>query len=924
MFALVVKSFVALDVETTGLDLDRDRITEVGAVRCDETGRVVETFESLVNPGREIPLFIEQLTGVTNEAVRDAPKLGEIAADLLRFIGEGPVVGQNIGFDLAYLRRAGLRLEQPAIDTASFSRLLMPERAGAPEKRGLPQLAAALGVEVGVHHRALPDARTAAAIFTALLRRAEEIPSVTRLQLARLVGLSDPLLAELIAGDGWAEMPDGERELPTLRRVPSFPPLVKRDPSLPTPVEEIERAFAAAPSVFERFEERGEQRQMAEAVRDAMSNGGHWLVEAGTGVGKSLAYLIPAALHALKNGERVVISTNTINLQEQLVKKDIPALKRILKEAGIIEDESDLRAALLKGRGNYLCMRRWTASYGQYMGDPDFASLAASMLLWLPKTETGDRSELSLDHQDYLTWGRFSSTDTDCLARPNRYVKDGQCFLHRARKGAETAHLVVVNHALLLADIASGGSALPPYDHLVLDEAHNLEDQATKQFGGSASRRTVSEALEGVHRPRGREHREGGVATLLKSFPEGGALQMAGVALETAVSRAQEAVMPCFEALAMESPRTGEDDRLLVDRSTRARPSWTNVEHAWEKLDIALKDVCSRAEVATKAIRGDAPVEEPDALAGEVETAVRKVEDTRQLLAQLLTTQDDGRIVWIARERDRTTSINAAPLEVGPTLWEQLFSKKKTVVATSATLSAAGDMNFAARSLGLEKPRMLQLGSPFDYERSTLLAAFTDVPEPSAPEWAEAVAGAVTRLVRASDGRALVLFTSHASLQAVDRLARREIEEAGIAVLAQGADGTPRQLIDQLVANPKTVILGTSSFWEGVDVRGSALSMLIICRLPFSVPTDPVQRARAEQHDNPFGQYSLPSAILRFRQGFGRLIRDREDRGVVAVLDRRIYEKSYGKDFVSALPRCTTIRADTETVALRAREWLAE
>jgi DNA polymerase-3 subunit epsilon/ATP-dependent DNA helicase DinG len=248
--------------------------------------------------------------------------------------------------------------------------------------------------------------------------------------------------------------------------------------------------------------------------------------------------------------------------------------------------------------------------------------------------------------------------------------------------------------------------------------------------------------------------------------------------------------------------------------------------------------------------------------------------------------------------------------------------KRRTVIATSATLSAAGNMDYAAKRLGLEAPETLQLGSPFDYERSTLLAAFTDVPEPNGAGYVEAVARAVARLVKASDGRALALFTSHASLRQVAELVRPEMEAAGITVLAQGVDGAPRQLIDNLKDNPRTLVLGTSSFWEGVDVRGEALSMLIIARLPFSVPTDPVYRARSDQYDNPFVQYALPGAILKFRQGFGRLIRDKDDRGVVAVLDRRIYDKQYGRDFVDALPKCTTVRGDSEAVARRAREWL--
>ena len=232
-------------------------------------------------------------------------------------------------------------------------------------------------------------------------------------------------------------------------------------------------------------------------------------------------------------------------------------------------------------------------------------------------------------------------------------------------------------------------------------------------------------------------------------------------------------------------------------------------------------------------------------------------------------------------------------------------------------------MDYAAKRLGFDEPGTLQLGSPFDYEKSTLLAAFTDVPEPNDPAYNEAIATAIAQLVRASNGRALALFTSHAALKRAAERVRRELEDAGISVLVQGVDGTPRQLTDNLVRNPKSVIFGTSSFWEGVDIRGEALSMLIIARLPFAVPTDPIYKARSEQYDDPFRQFALPSAILRFRQGFGRLIRDRTDFGVVAVLDRRIYEKRYGEDFVAALPRCTRFRGDSASVADRSREWLA-
>lgn len=910
-------TYVALDLETTGLDLEHDAITEIGAVRFDAEGRVLDTFETLVNPGRPIPQFVQQLTGVTDEAVAGAPDLSCVADGLRAFIGDAPIVGQNIGFDLAYLRQGGIELPVRAIDLVELSRYLLPFAGG----RGLMQLAEALGVTPGSHHRALADAQTAADIFVAMVRKAAELEAAQRVQLARLVGMHNEALAEVIAGDEWRDLAPGERLMPVIRPPQPLEPLVRRDPREPVPVGALAPVFAAAGGSIDGFEERPQQRTMAEAVREALADGGHHLIEAGTGVGKSLAYLVPAALHAIRNGERIVISTNTIALQEQLLSKDIPALRQMLLDSGAIKDPSEFRASLLKGRGNYLCLRRWTASYAMSLADPDFAHLGASLLLWLPNTETGDRSELNFDSSDWRTWPRLSARDTDCLAKHNMWVRDGTCFLARARKAAETAHILVVNHALLLADIASGGSALPPFDHLILDEAHNLEDQATKQFGSSVASRDAWEALEGIHRRAGRDHRESGVVPLLRALPEGAATIAAG-ALESAVTAAGPFIAPCFEALGALVPARGDDDRMLVDADLRAQPGWQAVVAAWDKLNRALREVTSRADAAARAVEDAAVIDQPDVLAGEIQTAARKVDDLRSRMLGLVSNIDDGTIVWLTRDGRSTAMITAAPVEVGPTLWDQLFSGRRTVVATSATLAAAGSMEYAAQRLGLQSYHTLQLGSPFDYRSSTLLAAVNDVPEPNEAGYHEGVAEAIVRLATATEGRALALFTSTAALERVAELVRGPLEEAGIAVLAQGIDGSPRQLTENLRTTPRTLVLGNQGFWEGVDIRGDALSLLIITRLPFSPPTDPVHRARSALYENPFGQYSLPAAILKFRQGFGRLIRDRTDRGVVAVLDKRIYSRRYGDEFVAALPPCTKVRAAAEVVALRAAEWL--
>ena len=913
----MARTFVAIDIETTGLDPAADRIIEVAAVRFDVHGREWEHFQQVVAPGVAVPAFIERFTGLTAEMLAGAPALEAVLPGFTAFAGDDPLVGHNLGFDLRFLADAGFRSAGECFDTAELARLLLP---GLPS-HGLAEVARALEVGEDTHHRALADARTAAAVFVTLLGRLRRVDAGVRLQLGRFVASSDPALGRLIADSGPTAAQPGQL-LPSVRPAPACVPLAPAAVRGAVTAADLDHAFAGAVRALDRFEHRDEQREMAEAVRQAVERGGHYLVEAGPGIGKSLAYLIPMAINAVRNGQRVVVSTNTIALQEQLLAKDIPALRAALVEAGVIGRPEDLRAALLKGRSNYLCLQRWAASMAAGQHDSDFARLAASMLLWLPETATGDRGELNLSPAERTAWQRFSAQDADCLARQNRFVREGECFLLRARQQAESAHILVVNHALLLADIASGGSAVPPFDHLVIDEAHNLEDVATAQFGSSLSLRGTFEALDGIYRRGGRDQREGGVVVMLRALPAAGFAGHA-TALQQAAERCLVLAANFFATAGKLTPSTGEDDRVLLSAAVRHGDGWAPVETSWDALFRGLRELEAQGAAAAGAIREGAAVEAADVLAAEVDSALRRVAEVRQLGQSLMDDPGPETIAWAGRDREGNGTLNTAPLEVGPRLWEELFSSTEAVVATSATLAAGNDMSFAARRLGFEDPAMFRFGSPFDYSRAALLAAVDDLPDPSARDFVEGVARAITGLTKASGGRALALFTSHTALRRAAGLVRPALEEAGIVVLAQGIDGTPRQLTSQLRDEPRTLVLGTSSFWEGIDVRGDALSMLIITKLPFGVPSDPVFKARSEEYADPFNQYSLPLAVLKFRQGFGRLIRGKEDTGVVAVADRRLWEKRYGRTFLDSLPPCTRFRGSVDEVAAASREWLA-
>ncbi|MGE3858064.1 MAG: exonuclease domain-containing protein, partial [Dehalococcoidia bacterium] len=495
----MLDAFVSLDLETTGLNMETDQIIEVGATRFDRSG-AFENFSTFVDPGRGIPREVRELTGIADADLKDAPRFSDVREALREFIGDRAIVGQNIAFDLAFLRAEHIEPRGPAFDTWELASVLLPTAT----RLNLASLAAAVGVHMPVAHRALADAEATRDIFLALIARLEALPRALLLELRAFATRADWAFAMLIddalARTGGLEAVDATGARAIMSALPLPPvrvqiaPLVPRDPVLPTLPEEIDALFtraAARTDLLPVYERRPGQETMAQAVARLLDDGGTTAIEAGTGTGKSLAYLLPAALHALRNDDRVVVSTHTLNLQDQLAHKDLPVATALVEElAGV--DAGTLRTTVLKGRSNYLCLERWA---GVRM-DPSPRSepevrLFGRVAAWLPETETGDLAELYMTSQERPAWDQLNADGTDCLQRRCAYVRDGSCFLLRARTRAASAHVVVVNHSLLLANAARADQVLPPFRHLVVDEAHRLEDVATQHYGAAFSAREV-------------------------------------------------------------------------------------------------------------------------------------------------------------------------------------------------------------------------------------------------------------------------------------------------------------------------------------------------------------------------------------------------------------------------------------------------
>lgn len=609
------------------------------------------------------------------------------------------------------------------------------------------------------------------------------------------------------------------------------------------------------------YEDRAEQRAMSAAVARALADERPLIVEAGTGTGKTLAYLVPA----LQSGKRIVVSTGTRGLQDQIARHDIPLLRTILARP--------FSAVVLKGVGNYVCRRRLAEAVARG-GDH-----LSAIVDWTEDTETGDRSEVEWLPEGAPVWADVTTTPDARIGPRCPYFE--RCFVTQARRLAEKAELILVNHHLYFADRAlraahPGARVLPDHDAVIFDEAHQLEDVATEHFGARVSTHKLAQLVRDAHM---------GLARMPL---------WTGRAADDTIVSVERAGIALFSLL--RHALVGESDRVPLPPNLFDHPER---QAAWFKLDSSLEDLARTAEAESE----PPPDEEPDADAGARASLVglaRRARELRDDLATVAEQRHRSYVYW-GEARPTGTMLTASPIEVGELVRRHVITSGPTPIFTSATLAAAGDFAYQRARLGLQDATELIVPSPFDYAKQAMLYVPQDLPAPADDRFSAVAAARTVELLAITNGRAFLLFTSHRAMRdAATRLAALPYPK-----LVQG-DAPRATLVDRFRATPNSVLLGTASFWEGVDVPGDALSLVVIDKLPFAPHTDPLVAARmqasAEANRDPFQTIQLPAAAIALKQGFGRLIRRRDDRGIVAILDSRIVTKTYGRTFIETLP----------------------
>lgn len=920
--------FVALDTETTGLNPNVDELIEIAAVKYLNDGQKV-VFNSFVKPRREVPHYIEYLTHITPADLKSAPPFSKVLIDLKAFIGDAVIVGQNTSFDLDFINAKLIELNELPIlnqwwDTGELGRIYLPFISN----HRLGTLCAEFGISLEQAHRAIHDAEATGQLFLKLLRyiitHFGTMINVRILELCKQAQLDSSLssLLEVIV--------DYQRKF-ALVSTGSVKKVVSRHNVIENkclvPILKSQDEFFSESGIiskrFEQFEYRAGQLEMSVSIEKALINKDYHIVEAGTGVGKSFAYLIPALQYSFSNSKKVVVSTNTKNLQEQLFHKDLPALQNIL--------QVPYKAVLVKGRENYICERKWEELLSEQSRGltPYEAAGMLSLLIWKMNTKTGDITEnSSFDRNRFsLIWRRLSSDRHYCAGRKCPHFN--RCYVMRLRKNVEDSSLVVINHSLLLSDLKSNRISLGEYDTLIIDEAHNIMQTAARQLGIELSYAEIINQLNQVSKIYRKknvaflEQIDKAVSKSVLSYSLKEHITFICKNIENTIETHRKPVYDFFELISNECEKRGSYGKLRI----KEQSDFPDIYSCLKKITDFWKDFLKQLHALSNIFSGLNAQQLPsyDTLLERIQGMEMRAVETENDLLTVLNPDFKNYACWLESTQKNDKNLPAsilcyAPIEVNDHLNNIVYKNVSSIVFTSATMALRNSFKYYKYQSGLDlvtdkKITECVVESPFDYLSQSRLYVAGFLPEPDETEFFLPQAlDLIELIIESTPVGTLTLFTSYKDLDAAYNKLNDILYHKNRPLFAQGKWSSRSALLDEFKKHNNAVLLGTSSFWEGIDVQGESLSLLILFKLPFQVPTEPIVEAYIEKLDsenkNSFMHYMLPNALLRLRQGFGRLIRSKTDNGVVIIIDPRVATKKYGHYFQEVLPSTSVIIKD--------------
>lgn len=938
-FGLLEEDIVMLDTETTGLSFRKNELIEIAAARI--SGRVItDTFQTFVHPTGVIPQEIQALTGITNYDVADAPSAEDAVSALAEFVGGEPVVAHNASFDRTFIEcvPGGSEVTDTWIDSLALSRIALPRLSS----HRLADLAQAFGC-ASVTHRAMADVEALCGMWRILLLALCDLPAGLLGRLASMHEEVDwayrPIFSQLSLGDFGASfsLRDVRGKLVADVEAPRRCDAAELGSLSSDAGRYVREAFAPKGLVsrmYDAYEVRPEQIAMAHEVEAALEESSHRALEAGTGVGKSMAYLVPAVHFAQDNGITVGVATKTVALTDQLVSHELPALDATLPHG--------VSFASLKGYDHYPCLRRVEnlmvrelpvdrvplEGISEHTVAQDMLTACAVTLAFACQSPNGDLDALGIRWRS-VPRDLVSASHAECLRGRCPYYPHA-CFVHGARRRAACADVVVTNHSLLLRDVALDNAILPPIRHWIVDEAHSFEAEARRQWALELSAERVTAAFAALGGAS-----SGTLHSLLARTAGLEASTLVAGLLTKAATKVQSASVATADLLArihdlarLERPSGGYDNVVLwIDEGVRSCDEWLAVEEAGVKAAGSLDAAVKALREAQEVLSGHSAQ-----MAQELGDATRALADVLAALKVIVLEPDDTYVysaeLYRAKKRMARERLVAEKLDVGADLAKNWYSQTMSVTFTSATMAVGESFEHFDHAVGLDvldasSHKGVRLKSSYDYDRHMSVVVARDMPAPTDRSYLEALEGLLFDVHRAMEGSVLTLFTNRREMEQVYRQLKPRLAEAGLELACQERGTSPRRLSERFLAEESLSLFALKSFWEGFDAAGDTLRCVVIPKLPFASPRDPLVREREAREQRAWWRYSLPEAVLSVKQAAGRLIRTSTDTGVLVLADSRIASKRYGQTFLRALPTTSCQMLETKNVGRFIELWRA-